>query len=216
MVKITTFLTVFLNIAAFCGCGVYSAVEVHHRLIISRTFLVEDEEVCLSQKWKYISDPSGRAVWKVGLLPLACRDWGFEYRRRHGCISVVSVVCFQVEISVTGQSLIQRPSECNVSECVREASKIRRSWPTRGCSAMGKYVLLLLLLLLLLLVVVVVVVVVVVFCCFCSRFAIVVVVVVVRAVILAEAEAVELCRYYVSIVSPRIINRHEFKILSLQ
>ena len=36
----------------------------------------------------------------------------------HGCLSVVSVVCCQVEVSATGWSFIQRsPTECDVSEC---------------------------------------------------------------------------------------------------
>jgi hypothetical protein len=40
-------------------------------------------------------------------------------------------VCFQVEVSVTGRSLVQRsPTECGVSECDREASIMRRPWPT--------------------------------------------------------------------------------------
>ena len=33
--------------------------------------------------------------------PLACRDLGFESHRGHGYLSVVSVVCCQVEVSVT-------------------------------------------------------------------------------------------------------------------
>jgi hypothetical protein len=38
------------------------------------------------------------------------------------CLSVVSVVCCQVEVSATGRSLVQRiPTECVVSECDREA-----------------------------------------------------------------------------------------------
>jgi hypothetical protein len=42
---------------------------------------------------------------------------------RHGCLSLVSVVCCQVEVSATGWSLVQRsPTECCVSECDREAS----------------------------------------------------------------------------------------------
>jgi hypothetical protein len=43
----------------------------------------------------------------------------------HGCLSVVSVVCCQVEVSATGWSLVQRsPTECGVSKvCDREASK---------------------------------------------------------------------------------------------
>jgi hypothetical protein len=65
------------------------------------------------------ADPSG-----VGLRPLAYWDRGFESRLRHGCLSLVSVVCCQVEVSGKGWSLVQRsPTECGVSECDREASK---------------------------------------------------------------------------------------------
>ena len=40
---------------------------------------------------------------------------GFESRRGHGCLSVVSVMCCQVEISATGRSLVQRsPTDCDV------------------------------------------------------------------------------------------------------
>jgi hypothetical protein len=49
----------------------------------------------------------------------------FEFRRRHGCLSVVSVVCCQVEVSATSWSFVQRsPIECGVSKkCDCEASK---------------------------------------------------------------------------------------------
>jgi hypothetical protein len=51
----------------------------------------------------------------------------------HGCLSVVNVVCCQVEVSVTGWSLVQRsPTECGVSEYDREASITKRPWPTGG------------------------------------------------------------------------------------
>jgi hypothetical protein len=64
---------------------------------------------------------------------------GFEYHRGHGCLSLVSIVCCQVEVSVTSWPLIQRsPTECGVSECDREASTMRRPWPTRGCCVMKK------------------------------------------------------------------------------
>ena len=63
--------------------------------------------------------PSGRAVWGVGLRPLACWDRGFESHRGHGCLSVVSVVCCQVEVSATSWSLVQRtPTDCDASLCV--------------------------------------------------------------------------------------------------
>jgi hypothetical protein len=41
-------------------------------------------------------------------------------QRGHGCMSLVSVVCCQVEVSATGWSLVQRsPTECRVSQmCV--------------------------------------------------------------------------------------------------
>ena len=66
---------------------------------------------------------------------LACRDCGFESRRGHGCLSVVSVVCdVQVEVSASGCSLVQR----SPTECGREASIMRRPWPTGGCCAVQK------------------------------------------------------------------------------
>ena len=38
------------------------------------------------------------------------------FRTAHVCLSLVSVVCCQVEVSATGRSLIQRiPSDCSLS-----------------------------------------------------------------------------------------------------
>ena len=63
--------------------------------------------------------PSGRAVYGIDLRPLAFWDCGFETHRRHGCFSVVSVVCCQVEVSATSWSLVQRsPTDCGASLCV--------------------------------------------------------------------------------------------------
>ena len=57
----------------------------------------------------------------------------FESRQGHGCPSLVSVVCCQAEVSTSGWSLVQRSrTECGVPECDREASIIRRPWPTMG------------------------------------------------------------------------------------
>jgi hypothetical protein len=42
-------------------------------------------------------------------------------------MSVVSVVCCEVEVSATDRSLVQRsPTVCGVSECDLEASIMRR------------------------------------------------------------------------------------------
>ena len=48
---------------------------------------------------------------------LACWDCWCEFSRGHGCLSVVSVVCCQVEVSESGWSLVQRsPSQGDVSK----------------------------------------------------------------------------------------------------
>ena len=55
----------------------------------------------------------------AGLRLLACWDLGFESHRGHGYLSVVSVLCFQVEFSATSWSLVQRsPTDCAASLCV--------------------------------------------------------------------------------------------------
>ena len=65
-------------------------------------------------------DPGVRAVSGVGMRPLACWDCGFDSRRGHGCLSVVSVVCYKVEeVSVNDRSLVQRsPTECGMCNSV--------------------------------------------------------------------------------------------------
>jgi hypothetical protein len=81
----------------------------------------------------WIADPNGRAVEGVGLRPVACKDCGFESRRGHGFVPVVSVVCCLI-VSASGPSPVQKsPPECGVWE----AWKMRRSWPTGGWCAMG-------------------------------------------------------------------------------
>ena len=58
-------------------------------------------------------NPSGHAAQGVGLQPLACWDCGFESCEGHEYLSLLSVVCCQVEASATGRSLIQSsPTKC--------------------------------------------------------------------------------------------------------
>ena len=52
-----------------------------------------------------LADPSGRAVYGVGLQSFASWDCWFETRRGHGCLSLVSVVCRQVEVSASASHL---------------------------------------------------------------------------------------------------------------
>ena len=61
----------------------------------------------------------------------------FLCSQRYGGLSLVCVVCCQVEVSVSGWSLFQRsPNECGVecrTECYFETSTIRRTWPIGSC-----------------------------------------------------------------------------------
>ena len=64
---------------------------------------------------------------------------GFESPWRHGRLSLVIVLFFQVEVSVSDRSFVQRsPTECSVSEFDREAWILTRPWPTRGCCDIEK------------------------------------------------------------------------------
>jgi hypothetical protein len=70
----------------------------------------------------------------MGLRRLPCWDCGFEYRQGYGCL--VSAVCCHAEVSASGRSLGQRSSNDSVSVCVsechRETSIMRRTWPNSG------------------------------------------------------------------------------------
>jgi hypothetical protein len=73
------------------------------------------------------------------LRPLACWDCGFESWRRHGCLSLVNVVCCQVECSLhRADHSCKRVLLCVVypTECDHEASAMSRPMPTRGCCIM--------------------------------------------------------------------------------
>ena len=64
-------------------------------LAVRRIYCVNSTPICVHS----------RSQWPRGLRrrswPLACCDRGFESHRGHGCLSVVCVVCCQVEVSAT-------------------------------------------------------------------------------------------------------------------
>jgi len=71
-------------------------------------FVYRKSGICF---WK--PDSGGRAVPDVGHRQFACWECGFESRREHGCLCVLSAVCRIVEISAIGWSLVQSSSiEC--------------------------------------------------------------------------------------------------------
>ena len=79
--------------------------------------------------------PNCRSRWPRGLRrgSAATRLLGMRVRiPPRAWISLLSVVCFQVEVSATGRSLVQRsPTDCGVSEYDREASIMKRPWPRK-------------------------------------------------------------------------------------
>jgi hypothetical protein len=67
-------------------------------------FFIFTKSVCRSRL------PRGPSV---RLRPLGSWDCGFEFRRRHGCLCLVSVVRCHVGFLATGRSFVQRsPTEC--------------------------------------------------------------------------------------------------------
>jgi len=90
------------------------------------------------QTWRF-AGPSGRAVYGLDLLPFACWDCGFESHREHGCLSVICVLCCQVEVSAASWSLVPRsPTDWCVVVCDLETPWKWRFWPSGGCRAKGK------------------------------------------------------------------------------
>jgi hypothetical protein len=74
----------------------------------------------------------------MALRPLACWDCEFESRLGHGCLSLVNVVCCQVEISATGRSLVQRgPTERGVN-VVAKSQQRGGLGPSRVVATQGK------------------------------------------------------------------------------
>jgi len=71
------------------------------------------------------------ATWsKAGLQLLACWDCGFKSCQGHGCLSVVSIVCCQGEVSVMRWSLIQRSSaDCGESCMISKPQVCRGHGP---------------------------------------------------------------------------------------
>ena len=75
-------------------------------------------------------------AWDCGPSLLGLR---VRMLRGHDNLSVVSVVCCQVEVSATGRLLLQRIStERFVSECDHELLTVRSSWPKGDCYAIVK------------------------------------------------------------------------------
>jgi len=94
------------------------------------------------------------ATWSIGIMlklgpvPMAARStvWdygrslaGFESNRGHGCLSSVSVVCCQLEVSASGWSLVQRSLiKCGGSTWVWSRNLTEEASVQKACQAMIK------------------------------------------------------------------------------
>jgi hypothetical protein len=71
-----------------------------------------------------------------------CCDCGFASRRWHWCLSLVCVMCRQIQFPAMGWSLVQRsPTECGLSECDTAAMIPRRPCLSGGCWAIKIWIL---------------------------------------------------------------------------
>jgi hypothetical protein len=92
---------------------------------------LEIKTYCYRSQW-----PHGLSGGSAGTCLLGLR---VRIPQGHKCLSLVSVVCCQMEVCASGLSLVQRsPTECDVSECDREALIMRRPRPTRSVEPLGK------------------------------------------------------------------------------
>ena len=68
-----------------------------------------------------------------------CWNCGFETRRGHGCVSLVSAVCCKVHITDHSSREVLPNVVCLI-ECYRKSSTRRRSWHNGNCSVMKIYI----------------------------------------------------------------------------
>ena len=101
----------------------YSVYMKLHSLTYSLCVIIIKTYVCTIKLFKtgyvHSANPNGHAFKEMDLRPLACWNCGFKSHQGHGYLSLVSVVCCQVEVSALGWSLIKRgPTECGLSNRV--------------------------------------------------------------------------------------------------
>ena len=93
--------------------------------ICTTIFLAQPVAFSLYRLWYPQLNKLYKAEWNwevimklVCMQIFACWDCGFESHRRHGCLSIVSGVCCQVEVSATSWSLVQRSLPTVMRRCV--------------------------------------------------------------------------------------------------
>jgi hypothetical protein len=89
------------------------------------------------------SYPNCRAIEGVGLRLFACWDYGFEFRRGYGCLSLVSVVSCQVDVRASGLQSVKYNEdgipECNIVTVYLCCIQKRITFLPLFCSRMSRY-----------------------------------------------------------------------------
>jgi hypothetical protein len=110
--------------------------RTYYKICCSTCFCIHSPINRDSHKWwkeYYNTDPSGRWVRGVGLRPLACWYWGFEFCRRHEGLFLVRVVVSSRELHAPDILEQRRSTEWGVSECDRKTSIMKKPWHNGNC-----------------------------------------------------------------------------------
>jgi len=71
--------------------------------------------------------------------PLACKECEFHSHQRHGYLSLVMVLCCQVEVSESGRSIVQRSLTDYVVSVISELQRRGRLGPLELLSNVNKW-----------------------------------------------------------------------------
>jgi hypothetical protein len=130
------------------GSGMALLVAVHRYMIMPRNVIsvyAENRLASLGAKYHLFIICIYVVMWPHGLKRVSATAHLLGLRVRIPPVTWMFVscecrVCFQIEISATGRSLVQRsPTECGLSNCDLESSTMRRPWPTRALEPRKKW-----------------------------------------------------------------------------
>jgi hypothetical protein len=127
-----------------CSCSeVYSYFDMKMILVFDYCYRVRVGLLFVSypRKWKLHN-----VIGHRSRCPVPSKAWvcgrslsGIVGSNHSGGYGYLSAVCFQLEVSASGWSLVQRSLfECYMSEYDHEASIMRRPWSARSCCTIGK------------------------------------------------------------------------------